>query len=195
MLISTQNYIMGIMNKNHVLYLKNSDVQELFIQAGKRPKIKLLMYLQYYAGLRISEALSITLNDIDLNDRFLKVVSGKGNKDRVVPIFPKLAELLFTMDGSVKKPIVKMGRSNARKRYVDIYNECLDSGKIKKIITLGTHTLRHSAIVNWLNMQIPINRVQQYAGHSSIQVTQAYTRLSPEDVIDLSGLKIDTSLI
>ena len=152
MLISTQNYIMGIMNKNHVLYLKNSDVQELFIQAGKRPKIKLL-------------------------------------------IFPKLAELLFTMDGSVKKPIVKMGRSNARKRYVDIYNECLDSGKIKKIITLGTHTLRHSAIVNWLNMQIPINRVQQYAGHSSIQVTQAYTRLSPEDVIDLSGLKIDTSLI
>ena len=80
------------MNKKHVLYLKNADVQELFIQASKKPKIKTLMYLQYYAGLRISEALSITPNDFDLMDRFIKVENGKGNKDRVIPLFPRLAD-------------------------------------------------------------------------------------------------------
>ena len=194
--ISTQNYIWWIMNKNHVLYLKNADVQELFIQASKRPKIKTLMYLQYYAGLRISEALAITPNDFDLDDRFIKVVNGKGNKDRVIPLFPRLAEHLAGLDiASRRKPLIKMGRSNAIKRYKDIYQECLDNQKITKYINLGSHTLRHSAIIHWLNIPLPVNRVQSYAGHSSIQTTQAYTRLTPEDAIDLSGIPVDTSEI
>ena len=50
-------------------------------------------------------------------------------------------------------------------------------------------------IIHWLNIPLPVNRVQSYAGHSSIQTTQAYTRLTPEDAIDLSGIPVDTSEI
>ncbi|MCM3561806.1 tyrosine-type recombinase/integrase, partial [Brevibacillus borstelensis] len=70
-------------------YLSEEEVNEL-VQAIDHDLIRLVVKFLYFTGLRISECLNLTVDDVDLERQMVHVRGGKGNKDRVVPLSEKI---------------------------------------------------------------------------------------------------------
>lgn len=64
------------------------------VEKVNHPVIKVMIQFLYYSGLRISEATALTLSAVDLEENLVRVIAGKGNKDRNVPLNDKAAQLL-----------------------------------------------------------------------------------------------------
>jgi len=140
--------------------------------------IALCMQFQYYCGLRISEAIQITPNDIrEDNKRIEIIVNGKGDKQRVVPIVQ--ADFISTIkylnhDGiKLNEPYINKSRKTMWRWYK----------KTTKItgIYINTHMFRHSYARNLLLKGVPINTVSVLLGHQYLSTTiDSYLQLTPD---------------
>lgn len=166
-----------------VKMLDNFDFENDF--SGTRDK--LVLELLYGTGIRLSELLNLTKDDIDLNSETIKVL-GKRKKQRIIP-FPK----------SLKELIVKY-KSLKTKKFENNKNPILivtDNGKdcypmfiyrtVKKYLEAITgvdkkspHVLRHTFATHLLNKGAELNAVKELLGHSSLAATQVYTHNSIE---------------
>lgn len=146
---------------------------------------RLIIELLYGCGLRVSELVSLKTNSIDLNASYLRC-SGKGSKERLVPLGSKAKEALHNYfehrDFLVKKHnldtktlfIADSGRFLTRQ---DIYNFIHEQGKkINK--NISPHTLRHSFATHLLENGADLRIVQELLGHSDVSTTQLYTHIS-----------------
>jgi integrase/recombinase XerD len=154
-----------------------------FFQAIPSLKQRTILMLAYGAGLRIGEAVSTRLSDIDRDRMVLRVPQGKGKKDRYTVLSPALLEsldrycwaaqpqdLLFTTrspDRPITKSTVQRVCRQAQK----------DAG-ISKDVT--PHTLRHSFATHLLEAGANLRVIQVLLGHASPQTTAIYTRVSTE---------------
>lgn len=146
---------------------------------------RLIIELLYGCGLRVSELVNLKTNNLDLNASYLKC-SGKGSKERLVPIGSKAKEALkdyFTQrDFLVKKYnidtknllINDSGRFLTRQ---DVYNFIHEQGK-KIHKNISPHTLRHSFATHLLENGADLRIVQELLGHSDVSTTQLYTHIS-----------------
>lgn len=149
--------------------------------------------LIYCCGLRLDEAVHLTIDDIEPNHIIVR--DGKGGKDRYVPlpavmyddlrkywkkhcnskwIFPSagrgsFAEARSAM-GRSKRPIGKGSLSLALR-------EALEKAGVRKKATI--HTLRHSYATHLLEQGVNLRQLQLYLGHEDIQTTTLYTHLTP----------------
>ncbi len=166
-------------------YLEKEEVDRL-ITAARNPRARLLMLLQWRAGLRVSEALALTPGDLHLDgDRpTLLVRRGKGGKGRFVPIHPELRAALSTAlnysNIPKDRPIIQASRSTAWRWIREAYARCAELGLLPPGRRISTHTLRHSAARHWLASGVPINIVSRWLGHASIQTTLIYLELLPD---------------
>jgi integrase len=165
-------------------YLELPEINAL-IHAASHAQARLLMLVQWRAGLRVSEALALEVADLDLDgDRpALRVREGKGGKDRVVPVHPELAAGLrnFLAYSNVKRgPLCDASRSTAWRWLKLALVRAVELGAIPQGRKVGTHTLRHSAARHWLASGVPINHVSLWLGHSSIQTTLIYLEILPD---------------
>ena len=135
----------------------------------------------YACGLRLSEGVSLTGNDIDGARHLLKVCGGKGKKDRYVPIPEALLEELrdywrayrptsFLFFGADKNKRIR--RATIQKTFKLVLKEV---GITKKV---SVHTLRHSYATHLLDGGVDIRTIQEILGHNSIETTVIYTHLS-----------------
>lgn len=142
-----------------------------------------LIELLYSSGLRISEALQATLNDIDFSKKLI-TVTGKGNKQRLVPLGSKaigaLKEYMKIRHSVANKTnlifITKSGRpftANAAWRVLNKEMQGITKAKQK-----SPHTLRHSFATHLLNAGAALPSVSEMLGHSSVATTQIYTHVS-----------------
>ena len=148
-----------------------------------------LFELVYGAGLRISEALTIPIEWLDLNEEVLRV-TGKRGKTRVVPLPRETARWvqIYLKDARpklVRKPSpllilsdrgLPLMRQTAYKRLAML---CQQAGLPHGI---GPHTLRHSYAVHLLKGGADLRAVQELLGHESIATTQVYTHLDMSEV-------------
>jgi integrase/recombinase XerD len=152
-----------------------------------------LLELLYGTGIRISEAVGIDVDDLDLDDGTLRVL-GKGSKERVVPIGrgARIAVEAYLHDGRLA-----LRRARAR-RASDAEAVVLNArgGRISRqscwaIVRragervgldshLSPHVLRHSCATHMLDHGADLRVVQELLGHASISTTQVYTKVSPE---------------
>ena len=143
-------------------------------------KHKTLLSFLYACGLRIGETLNIKLNDLDLERGFTHIKSGKGSKDRYVPIPRKMCELLSLYIEAYKpNPFLFQGANSAKYSPVSarqVLKRALINTKIKKQITL--HTLRHSHATHLLENGTDIRYIQELLGHNSPKTTMIYTHVS-----------------
>lgn len=147
---------------------------------------KMMVYLMFYTGTRVSELIHIKLSDLYLNDEYIKVL-GKGNKERVIPLNKDIIANLDYYINHTRKEILdlnysdylfvnKNGKPLTRQGFHKIIKKhCLLSNIHKNI---SPHSLRHSFATQLLNNGIDLRSVQILLGHSDISTTQIYTHVN-----------------
>jgi integrase/recombinase XerD len=161
---------------------------------GER-RIHALVCLLLDTGLRISEGLSLTKEDIDFDNLVLRVL-GKGNKHRLVPVSSELRKILWRY---MQRPTPKFVFGTKNNTQITVRNFLRDFKKLgKKLHVTGVrvspHTLRHTFAVNYLKRGGNLEFLRRILGHSSILTTQKYLRsLGVEDLQAVhSGLSLLT---
>ncbi|MGI5845807.1 MAG: tyrosine recombinase XerC [Alphaproteobacteria bacterium] len=144
-----------------------------------------LIVLIFGCGLRISEALSITINDISGRPQVLKII-GKGRKERLVPVIPavwdaidKYLELCpYSTDGNLFKSVrgLPMSARMAEKQIEKVRNFL----QLPDYVT--PHALRHTFATALLADGIDLRSLQELLGHSSLSTTQLYTKVDMSQI-------------
>jgi len=142
--------------------------------------------LLYSSGLRVSELISLKLEDINFEAGFLRIL-GKGSKERIVPVNIRAVE-------SIKK-YVSLQRAEILKKRSSPYLFVTRRGApmsrqrfwqtIKKTgrrigIELSPHTMRHSFATHLLEGGADLRSLQKMLGHSDISTTQIYTKVTTD---------------
>ena len=141
----------------------------------------------YSTGCRVSELCNVKISDLDFDDDYVQL-TGKGSKQRIVPIGSKLKEnLVLYLDTRNLKdpknlsPLLFLSKSNNRLDRTAIFrlikSTALNTG-VK--INVHPHTLRHSAATHMLEAGCDLRTLQEYLGHTSVSTTQIYTKLTKE---------------
>ena len=141
----------------------------------------------YSTGCRVSELCNVKISDLDFDDEYVQL-TGKGSKQRIVPIGSKLKEnLVLYLDTRNLKdpknlsPLLFLSKSNNRLDRTAIFrlikSTALNTG-VK--INVHPHTLRHSAATHMLEAGCDLRTLQEYLGHTSVSTTQIYTKLTKE---------------
>lgn len=154
---------------------------------------KAMIELMYATGIRVSELVSINLNDINLQDGTV-IVTGKGSKQRLVPLGETCIKAINDYL-SLSRPLLK-GSSGSGKRSSSLFVTNKSSGVtrqqfwniIKKQALLAglevgkvkPHILRHSFATHLLENGADLRVVQTLLGHSDISTTQIYTHVARE---------------
>ena len=174
-------------------YLEAQEVNAL-LSATPHMTARLLMLIQWRAGLRVSEALAIEGRDLSLESErpTLRVRHGKGSKARIVPVHPELKTGLIARMGYGEvhhgDRIVKATRSTADRWIRAAAAKAVELGAIQPGRRISSHTLRHSYARHLLLNGIPINYLSRWLGHSSIQTTLIYLELVPDPAGMLAGI-------
>ena len=138
-----------------------------------------------YTGVRVSELVKIKISDIDLDHCQIKVVQGKGKKDRIVPFPNTFKEMLAVHLENIKKNDAKyLFESNWKKAYSDrgirkILMKYTNEAGIEH--SISPHTLRHF-LFTWMKKKgVDDALIQPYSGHDSRQSLEMYSKLSLGD--------------
>lgn len=151
---------------------------------------KAMLELMYGCGLRVSELVNLENNDLDMINCLIRI-TGKGNKDRIIPIgeysiyylkeYLKVREKLLKRKVCNKLFLNNHGQGISRQGFFKILKEIL----IKKNLNsdVSPHTLRHSFATHLINRGADLRSIQEMLGHTDISTTKIYTRVSDEKVL------------
>jgi integrase/recombinase XerC len=165
------------------------DVLHLGAATGNPDRIfdQVVIELLYATGMRVSELVGLGLGDIDYSRRLLRV-TGKGNKQRMVPYGEPAAAALELWIGK-GRPAFQTENSDdalllsARGKRVNvrvIYGLVAGILADTPIGAAGPHALRHTAATHLLDGGADLRAVQELLGHASLGTTQIYTQVSVE---------------
>ncbi len=175
-------------------FLTPNEVSEMFRVAQGNPRDAMLLKCMYYLGLRNSEIRTLQAEDIDTINNTVKVVQGKGKKDRYVPIPGGFSSELkaFLKD---RKGFVFSGRGSegtlSDRHIRRIVKSHARVANVRKWEEIHPHTLRHSYATHLQNNGVPLNVIQSMLGHERIETTTIYTHLG----IDKAREFIDRAFI
>jgi integrase len=169
------------MSNKLITYIKEEEFNQL-LKAEKKREFKLAYLFAFGSGLRISEIIGyerrdgkakiqpLQPNQIDLQARTIKVIGGKGMKDRIVPLFT-----------GFKQDYLKMLPLNIKRTTLQAHFKAL----CKKVLGRDCHfhELRHGFGVLATKRNVPMPFLQQAMGHSRLDTTGIYTKASPEEML------------
>lgn len=173
-------------------FLQPNELQTIFdtleVETPLDIRNRLIIELLYATGLRVSELTSINLNDINIEDKEIKI-TGKGNKERIV-YFGEYALKYLKMYLEEARPVLasrkspnnlflnKDGGNLSTRSIENVVNKVVDEAAIKHKIS--PHVLRHTFATDMLNNGADLKSVQELLGHSSLSTTQIYTHITNE---------------
>jgi integrase/recombinase XerD len=143
----------------------------------------LLLFL-YNSGARASEAASLRIRDLDIRTRFVRI-TGKGNKQRVCPLWPETVGHLCRLiterpkdeplfQNRLKQPMTRFGIHTLVERHATRAAEQEPSMRSKRI---SPHTIRHSTATHLLRAGVDINTIRGWLGHASVNTTNVYAEV------------------
>lgn len=144
-----------------------------------------MLELLYATGMRVGELTGLDIGDVDLT-RGLAHVTGKGNKQRVVPFGDEAAAAVSEW--------LELGRDqlagDTRAMFVGSRGKRIDQRQVRRVVEraglragvehVSPHTLRHTAATHMLEGGADLRVVQEMLGHTSLQTTQIYTHVSAQ---------------
>ncbi|RDY58166.1 tyrosine-type recombinase/integrase [Flagellimonas nanhaiensis] len=146
---------------------------------------KLIIELLYATGLRRTELVNLKLNDVDAENKSMKVL-GKRNKERILPLLPSTLDLIAEykshrskIENGADSPFLFLTKDGLKIYETLVYRIInkyfsLVSPKVKK----SPHILRHTFATHMLNRGADLNSVKELLGHASLASTQVYTHNS-----------------
>lgn len=163
-------------------------------ESGRSRRDRTLFTLMYSCGLRVTEAVTLRVEDINLADGSLQVV-GKGDKERRGYLKPALVDLLrghIAVAGVTGYlfPGAHGGHLTARNARDRLISYAKQAGITKHV---SPHTLRHSIAVHYLQGGAPVSFVQGLLGHASLATTGVYLQLTDQMAKEIT-LTTETAL-
>jgi len=171
-----------------------SQVRRLLEQPAKQStpdakRDRAMLELLYATGMRVSELISLNLDDI-VGDGFVRCF-GKGHKERLIPIHQRASVAVEDYINEARPQLVRnngvkalfvnrRGDRLTRQGFWQILKGYAKAAKLDVEIT--PHTLRHSFATHMLNGGADLRSVQELLGHVNISTTQVYTHLTNEHV-------------
>ena len=149
-----------------------------------------MLELMYASGLRVSEIVSLKTVALGLNEGVVRVVNGKGGKERLVPFGAEAGEWLrrylqearhVLLEGKTCQEVFvgrHTGSGLTRQAFWSIIKRYAQLADIK--VPLSPHTLRHAFATHLLNNGADLRVVQLLLGHADISTTQIYTHVARE---------------
>lgn len=156
-----------------------------FLSCVGDTKHRAILTTCYAAGLRISEAVRLTVSDIDSARMVIRVDQGKGQKDRYVMLSPKLLEILRQWWRVEKpKPWLFPGDIPGRHISKDAVEQACQKARRRCPIPKPTtpHSLRHAFAVHLLEAGTDVRTIQLLLGHRSLATTARYLRIATSKV-------------
>ena len=171
--------------KPHTLpeVLSKEEIRRM-IDCVKNPKHKCMIQILYGTGVRVGELTHLRMRDIDFDRNCIRVVQGKGAKDRMA-LLPKSIRELLEQQKSVKKSEDFLFTSYDGGRLTEatiqkVVRHAAQLAEIQKEVT--PHTLRHSFATHLLESGTDIRYIQELLGHAKLATTQIYTKVSSQSL-------------
>lgn len=167
-------------------FLKESETEYLldqieFPDTFEGVRDKCLIEMLYGCGLRSSEAMSLTRQEVDLHTQTIRV-HGKGNKERDLPFGKHLTSAILAYlnrceaDGIQLKEAFFV-RNNGKTLYPSLIYKIINQylGQASSLSQRSPHVLRHTFATHMLDNGADLNAIKELLGHSSLAATQVYT--------------------
>jgi len=148
---------------------------------------RLIISMLYYTGIRRSELLNLNWENLNLDNSSIIIRSGKGRKDRIMPLHPILKELIedyLTLRLPLKDNTMFVGEAGRR------LSKCSFSNLIKMYVQISglshkgytAHSFRHSFATHLIEKGVDIFKVQTLLGHSSLDSTRIYINFNSSQI-------------
>lgn len=175
-------------------FLYEEEINNLFKANKNRTDLyasrdQAIIELLFASGLRVSELCSIQLSDIQIRQRFIRVV-GKGNKERIVPFSNSSKEALENYINGLRLDLIKK-KNSKHDNYLflnEFGNPLTTRGvqyilnsiekKLKLGMSLHPHKFRHTFATTMLDRGADLRTIQEILGHESLSTTQVYTHVT-----------------
>jgi integrase/recombinase XerC len=154
---------------------------------------KALLELLYATGLRVSELVGLDWEDINFEERLLRV-RGKGKKERLVPYGRSAENSLYAYFRV--RPALSQDRVDETAVFLNYRGQRLSARSVQRIVRfyiqqtalkrkISPHSLRHSFASHLLSRGADLRSIQELLGHASLATTQKYTHLDLKHLLDV----------
>lgn len=186
------------LEKKLPIFLDEVEISELLTSPddtllGRRDRA--ILEMLYATGCRVSELVGLTLNRVDLDNRFV-ILLGKGNKERVVPIGRACVSALNNYYPARMELMNKYGVSEHEHIYINSRGTELTDRSVRRILdkyikvmamhkNISPHTIRHTFATHLLEHGADLRAVQELLGHENLSTTQIYTHVTTERITEV----------
>ncbi len=184
------------LDKRLPVFLEETEINELLDMPEKTPlgmRDRAALELLYATGCRVSELVGLTMEKIDLGNRYVLLL-GKGNKERIVPLGRTCCKALADYCSKSRKTIMgKYNTPNHNFLFVNSRGGVLTDRSVRRILdkylsmlaihkNVSPHTIRHTFATHLLEHGADLRAVQELLGHANLSTTQIYTHVSTERI-------------
>lgn len=174
--IKKENQLPNIISKLQILEI---------IEKEPNKKHKLIIETLYSTGLRVSEIITLKLENIDFENKIINIKGGKGDKDRITIISQKILNKIkdYVQSNNPKKYIFE-SEWRGRKKQLDerTIQLIVKNAGLRIKLKISPHTLRHSFATHLLEQGTDIRYIQKLLGHSKLETTQIYTHVAKNNL-------------
>lgn len=149
----------------------------------------------YFSGIRASELCALTMQNVSLKQRLIRVEHGKGNKERIVPINNECREDIEKYLKHSRNEFLSRTKFTPNEVFLTKNGDPISLRTLERIldnielktgtfVNLHPHILRHSFATHLLENGADLRVIQELLGHESINATQVYTHVTEEAMVD-----------
>lgn len=170
-------------------YLTAEEVQEFLVNVENK-LIRTAIETLYYTGMRISECCNLKLEDVDMRNKIIHVVNGKGGKDRSIPICNKLYDIFIDY--------INNWRIDSDSFFVTEKTGALGVSTVEHTVAkvrdklgwkhITPHTFRHSFASSLVEKDVNLLKISKLLGHSDLKTTQIYIHTNISQLADAVNL-------